>query len=299
MRVLVTGASGFIGRYAVEELDRIGASVVAVSRAGRAPAGVEAVSADLLQPGVAAELMARVQPTHLLHLAWNATPGRFWTTSDNLDWCAASLNLVRAFYAVGGQRAVLAGSCAEYDWTQSAMLDEDEGDTAPATLYGIAKDALRRLMAGYAAQYRRSIAWGRIFWLYGPHEAPGRLVSDVAAALKAGRPAETSAGLQRRDFLHVADVAGAFVAALKTDFTGTFNICSGEPVAVRDLVSLLADAMGRPDLVRFGVRPTSPTEPPLLYGNVDALRHGMGFSPRLSLKDGLADTARWWKEAAI
>lgn len=297
MKVLVTGSTGFVGRQAVEQLVALGATVIASSRSPVTLAGAAHIATDLTVPGAAASLIDRVRPTHLLHLAWNAAPGQFWSAADNLDWCGASLALLRAFHLAGGQRAVLAGSCAEYDWTGDGRLDDADTPMDPATLYGVAKDALRRIVLRDAAQHDHSVAWGRIFWLYGPGEGPGRLVSDVAAALRDGRDAAVSAGLQRRDFLHVADAASAFVAALSSAYRGAFNVCSGEPVAVRDVVHCLAEAMMRPDNVRYGARPTNPDEPPLLYGSTDRLQRDIGFRPRFDLQDGLADTARWWRQS--
>lgn len=295
MKVLVTGATGFVGRHAIARLVDEGAEVVASSRTPVTLAGARHIAADLAAPGAAAALVAQVRPTHLLHLAWNAVPGKFWTAADNLDWCAASLSLVRAFHDAGGTRAVLAGSCAEYDWTGDGRFDDQFSPTNPATLYGVAKDALRRMVLRDAEQHGHSVAWGRIFWLYGPAEGPGRLVSDVAAALRDDREAAVSEGRQQRDFLHVADVAGAFAAALASDYRGTFNVCSGEPVAVSEVVRCLAEAMGRPGNVRYGAVQTRP-EPPVLCGTVDTLHHRIGFRPVFDLRNGLADTARWWRQ---
>jgi len=298
MKILVTGCSGFVGRHTIAQLVSEGAKVVGSSRTAMELIGAEHVAANLTTPGAAAELIDRVRPTHLLHLAWNAVPGQFWNASDNLDWCATSLALVRAFHKSGGKRAVLAGSCAEYDWTSDGRLDERTSPTNPATLYGVAKDALRRIALRDAEQHGHSVAWGRIFWLYGPGEAIGRLVSDVAAALRDGGEAAVSEGAQRRDFLHVADAAGAFISALRSDYQGIFNVCSGSAVAVSDVVRALSDAMGRPESVRFGARPTNPNEPPLLYGAVDRLHSDIGFRPVFDLYNGLADTARWWSQTA-
>jgi nucleoside-diphosphate-sugar epimerase len=299
MKVLVTGASGFVGRHAINQLVSQGVTVIASSRTAMTLIGAEHVAADLTMPGAAAALIDRVQPTHLLHLAWNAVPGKFWTAADNLDWCAASLALVRSFHAAGGKRAVLAGSCAEYDWTCDGRLDERTSPIDPATLYGVSKDALRRMVLRDAEQHGHSVAWGRIFWLYGPGEGAGRLVSDVAAALRDGREPAVSEGTQQRDFLHVADAAGAFVAALGSDYQGIFNVCSGSAVAVRDVVSCLAEAMERPESVRFGARPTNPNEPPVLYGAVDRLHRDVGFRPVFDLRGGLANTAQWWRQNTI
>lgn len=295
--VLVTGASGFIGRRVVAHLAAEGRfEVVTASRRvdPHMPAGLAHHAIDMLAPGAPVDLVARVRPTHLVHLAWNAEPGRFWNAPDNLDWAAATLTLVRAFLDAGGQRAVLAGTCAEYDWTGEGRLSESSV-IRPGTLYGVAKDAVRRAVCDAGERSGVGIAWGRIFWLYGPQEARGRLVSDIAEALAAGRPVATSEGLQRRDFLHVDDVASAFAAALASDWHGPFNIGSGEAVPVRDLVESLAAAAGRPDLIRFGARPSPPNDPPLIEADIAILRDAIGFTPKISLQDGLTDTLAWWR----
>ncbi len=298
MRVLVTGGSGFIGREASAQLVAAGAEVVSASRSPpEAPTGAAHEPVDLLTPGTAADLVARVRPTHLLHLAWNATPGRFWTAPDNLDWAAATLSLARAFAEVGGERAVCAGSCAEYAWDRPRLSERDE--PAPATLYGRVKDATRRAVCAGGEALGVSTAWGRVFWLYGPGEARGRLISDVGASLARNERVETSEGRQARDFLHVADVAGAFIAALHADWRGPFNIGSGDATPVREVVGRLAEVMGRPDLVRFGARPTPPGEPPELAADISVLREEIGFRPRFSLQAGLEDSARWWGSQAV
>lgn len=296
MKVLVTGASGFIGRNVVAQLVRDGVEVVAAGRnppARTSEASFEAV--DLLEPGAPARLIAAVKPTHLIHLAWNATPGQFWTAADNLDWSAVSMALVRAFADAGGARVVIAGSCAEYDWTGSGVLREDS-PTAPATFYGKVKDATRRALCAYGDQTGLSLAWGRVFWLYGPDEAASRLVSDVASNLVKRRPVETTEGRQCRDFMHVEDVAGAFVAALTSRHCGPFNIGSGAPVAVRDLVACLATELNGNDLVRFGARPSPMGDPPIIAADTTILRQVIGFEPNYTLDAGLRSTAQWWKD---
>ncbi len=289
MKVLVTGASGFIGRQAIDILARQGRfDVVAVSRgpAVDLPPLVSHESVDLLQPGAAEALIRRVRPTHLLHLAWNATPGLFWNAPDNLDWAASTLTLQRTFLDCQGVRAVMAGTCAEYDWTGNALLSESSA-IAPATLYGAIKDATRRAVCAGAERLGGSVAWGRVFWLYGPREAAGRLVSDVVSALRNGQPVNVSEGRQRRDFLHVDDVAGAFVAALDSNANGPFNIGSGAAVPVRDIVQMLGDISGRPELIHFGARPSPVNDPPELAADTRRLHEDIGYVPAISLQDGL------------
>jgi nucleoside-diphosphate-sugar epimerase len=281
-RILLTGGGGFVGRHVLPLLWHRGFEVHAPSRS----------QLDLLRPGEALAEVARIQPTHLLHLAWNATPGRFWTAEDNLDWVAASLSLFRAFAAHGGQRAVFAGTCAEYDWSAD-LLDEATTPCRPATLYGIAKDALQRLVA--AEPCGVEVAWGRVFFLYGPGEARGRLVPDVITALLAGQEIGCGDGMAERDFMHVEDVAGALVALLDSGVTGPVNIASGQCRPLWSVIDAIAAQIGRPDLVRFGARPTPPNEPRRLAAATRRLQDEVGFTPRRGLADGLAETIAWWR----
>ena len=293
VRLLVTGATGFIGRHVLAQLAlRKDITVVASARSIPAahPSRIAFDQADLLEAEGPADLIARVQPTHLLHLAWDARPGLFWTTPGNLRWAAATLDLFESFVRVGGKRAVFAGSGAEYDWTGPSLLSES-AETRPATLYGVAKDAVRRIVCMPFAS-GVSVAWGRVFWLYGDHEPAGRLVSDVVASLASGSAVETTEGLQQRDFIHVEDVAGAFIAALESEHAGSFNIASGSPVPVRRIIELLATEAGRPDLVRYGARPSAAGDPPLLAADITMLRDRIGYRPTLTLEEGLSQTYR-------
>jgi len=286
-RVLVTGGSGFIGRTALAPLREHGYEV-------HAPRSRDA---DLLAHDTAARLIAELQPTHLLHFAWDARPGKYWTSPENLAWVEGSLRLLRAFAEGGGTRAVLAGTCAEYEWTDSVHCVEGATPLAPATLYGAAKHGLHTIAERYAAQAGVSLAWGRIFFVFGPHEHPARLASSVASALVRGEPAETGAGTQVRDFLYSEDLGAAFAALLDSGVEGAVNVASGEPRPIRDLVVALGEAAGRPDLLRIGARPPGAAEPASITAAVDRLRDEVGWRPARTLEQRAADTIAWWRQA--
>jgi nucleoside-diphosphate-sugar epimerase len=298
-RVLVTGASGFVGRPALGALAARGFDVHAVARGAPddATPGITWHAADLLDAARRRSVLDAVGASHLLHLAWYAEPGAFWSARENAAWVAATVALVDEFALAGGRRATLAGTCAEYDWTAPGPLAED-APLAPATYYGTCKDATRRVVEGLAAAAGLSLAWGRIFFVFGPGEDARRLVAGVARALVAGERTATSAGAQRRDFLHVDDVAGAFAALLDSPVEGAVNIASGEAASVRAVAEALAQAAGRPDLLDVGAVPRRAGEPEEIVADVSRLRDEVGFRPRRSLSDGLADTVRWWREVA-
>jgi nucleoside-diphosphate-sugar epimerase len=297
--VLVTGGSGFIGVPVLRELARR-EHVVHALHCRSAPVDISGVRwhrVDLAAPAELDAIVAELRPQELIHLAWYVKHGRFWDAPENVPWVERSLHLMRAFARAGGRRAVMLGTCAEYDWSAAdAPLSERSSPLGPATLYGVAKDALRRLASKYAEQVGFEFAWGRLFFLYGPNEAPGRLVASVASSLLRGEPAETSSGTQRRDFLHVDDVARAVGALLDSSVQGPVNIASGEDQKLADVVECIAQTVGRPELLRIGALADRPGEPPRLVGDTRRLREEVEFRPAKDLHTGIAETVGWWRD---
>lgn len=264
MRALVTGGSGFVGRQVVPHLQRAGLDVLAPGRA----------EADLLAPGVPAQLAHEARADLLVHLAWEAAPG-YATSPLNPAWLRASLELATAFADAGGRRIVAAGSCAELDLERP-------------TPYADSKRALHLGLRALGATRGLQLAWARLYFLYGPGEHPARLVASLAARLAAGEEAPTSPGRQRRDYLDVRD-AGAAVAALAlSDASGLFDVASGDAPQVAEIARTLAIAADRPGLLRLGALP-APDEPMLIAGDPAALHAATGWRPEIALADGLRE----------
>lgn len=309
-RVLVTGAGGFIGRSSLEPLRAAGYEVHAVLSKKRAfaatpagaatPPGVEVYGADLLDPKAVEALIEAIQPTHLLHFAWIATPGVYWNSSQNYDWLAASRHLLDCFCQRGGRRAVMAGSCAEYDWSRVAVCNERSSPLSGASgeamsAYAECKIAMCRALEDFGGAHDVSTAWGRIFFQYGPGEHPQRLVASVIIALLSGGEALCTHGRQIRSYLHVADVGAAFAAILDSTVEGPVNVGSGQRISIGELLLRVAQHIGRPDLLRLGARGAPTGEPEILVPDIDRLSREVGFSPRLTLDEGLADAIDWWR----
>ncbi|HTD57805.1 MAG TPA: NAD(P)-dependent oxidoreductase, partial [Solirubrobacteraceae bacterium] len=300
-RVLVTGASGFIGSRVLPGCLHAGHEVHAVAR--ELPQGRSEVHwhrADLLDSAATVALVQSVRPDLLVHLAWYAEHGSFWSSPENVRWVEASLALIRAFAAAGGRRAAIAGTCAEYDWSAighegpeghtPARCDELRTPLNPRTLYGASKYAVNLVAGRFAQTVDLELACGRVFFLYGPGEQAGRLVAAVARSLLAGEPTPTTDGRQIRDFSHVQDVADGFVALLHSDVQGPVNIASGQPVTVGDLVETIARLVGRPELLRRGAIARAAGDPEALLADVRRLGEEVGFTPRVDFEDGLAAT---------
>jgi nucleoside-diphosphate-sugar epimerase len=291
MRVLVTGAGGFLGRYALGALRRRGLEVITAGR--RRPLEGQAsghLEVDLLAEPDWTALWRASGATHLLHLAWYVEHGEYWNSGLNLRWVDATTRLVEACCQSGCQGMVLAGSCAEYDWSQGTCR-EDSTPLRPASLYGTCKDATRRLSAALCAQHRIPCAWGRIFLPFGSGEDRRRLVPSLIEVFRGTRSPFHIEASASRDFLHASDVAEGFLTLLLRQASGEFNISSGEPVQVGTLASELARLLGADPRPVLALSPAQPAGPPLLLGENRKLTD-LGWQPRLSLTQGLELTVR-------
>lgn len=296
-RVLVTGATGFIGSHCLEPLLRRGYEVHAVST----KVGVKAESpiiwhqADLLGDASYEPLLNAVKPTHLLHLAWYVVPGKLIASELNFDWVHSSMELLRQFHRLGGRRVVMSGSSYEYDWNYG-YCHESRTPVVPNTIYGACKHALGVMMREYCRVNGLSQAWPRVFFLYGPNEHPDRLVSSVIRSVLQGQEARCSHGRQIRDYLHVQDVAEAMVSVLDSGVEGPVNIGSGTAVTLREMILTIGRVLGREDLLKLGAIPSRANDAPLVVADVERLFNEVKWQPRFSMEEGLQHTIAWWRQ---
>ena len=237
MRVLLTGATGFVGRYVARELERQGIEYVGLQRG--MTSDHRSIQMDLLGTNELEELFQKLNPTHLIHVAWYAEHGKYWDSDLNLEWTSATKRLVEAFCASGGQHVVITGTCAEYDWANGYCV-EDVTPLKPKSLYGICKDTTRRIIELVVEKHGVSMSWARIFFPYGPGEAPQRLIPSLFKALKGEALPFGVNGKSYRDLLHVEDAARAVLACAQSKFIGAVNVCSGRPVQICDVVNAIA-----------------------------------------------------------
>ncbi len=294
-RVLVTGATGFIGRHVVRALSQRGYEVHAVGRRASSSFAdcVYSHRSDLLVPGVAAQLIRDVAPDGLIHLAWEVGQDGAWQSDANDRWQRATVDLVDAF-AGPDRRAVLAGTCAEYRWDNSVCVEAATPIT-PLTRYGQAKDAARNGAQLIARREGLSLVWARIFFTFGPGESPARLVPSVVRTVLAGETAETTHGLQIRDYLYVGDLADALVTLLTSDVRGEINVASGQPTRLSWLATRAAELAGDSERLKLGARVARPDEPERILADVSRLGQEVGWQPRIGIEEGLARTVAWWR----
>ncbi|MCX5796845.1 MAG: NAD(P)-dependent oxidoreductase [Elusimicrobia bacterium] len=240
MKVLVTGATGFVGRHVMRCLIEKDVSLVASSlTAAEAadcqwPRSVNYLDCDLARPrDDYFDFFGR--PDVLIHLAWAGLPNykELFHFEQNLF---NDYRFIKSMIGAGLQRLVVTGTCLEYG-LQEGMLQED-GITMPSTAYGIAKDSLRKFIEQLSAHSKFNFNWVRLFYLYGEGQPSHALLPQLDAAIRRGDTEfNMSAGQQQRDYLPVAEAAANIVRiALQDRILGTINNCSGVPISILDFV---------------------------------------------------------------
>lgn len=277
-RVLVTGASGFIGRHTLKPLLAEGYEVFAISRQGlEGFPEVNWLRGDLFDSNWLEQQLQTLQPSHLLHCAWYTEHGKFWNATQNLDWLAVSLRLIKAWKECGGKKVVVAGTCAEYDWDARTELLQESDPTIPSSLYGECKLALLRVLAKFAAaETGLSYGWGRVFWVFGPGEPEQKLISSLVKALRGDQVFVCNSGEAKRDFVHVQDVSNALVKILSSQIEGAVNIASGQPLKIGDVVRYLAQEMQKPNLVEIHPGEQNPVP---ICADISILKQQVGYIP--------------------
>jgi nucleoside-diphosphate-sugar epimerase len=306
MKLLVTGAAGFVGAAVAREAAAQGHEVLATARSAGLPARLadvvghlRPVGLDLRDTQAVADLLTQERPNIVVHCAWRGLSGqdRFDRSqiTDNLD---SSCALVDACIAGGVAKFVGIGSQGEYGLLEGKISERDCPE--PTSLYGASKLATLHLTRQLCAQNGVGFAWMRLFSTFGPGDNPNWLIPSLIEQMLAGTRPRTSLGKQLWDYLYISDVAkGIVAAALTPDATGIFNLGSGKPVAVKSIVEMIRD-QAAPDLeLVFGEIPYKADQIWHMEADIARLTAATGWTPEVELGEGIARTVAWHRSRLV
>lgn len=270
-KVLLTGATGFVGCQVLRELLDQNVRVRAVLRNGKqgkilTNKGIESVitTPDLFSETEAwfKDICADIDT--VIHVAWYAEPGKYLQSPKNLDCLMGSLQLAKGAAQAKIRRFIGIGTCFEYDLTAGILSVQTP--LKPLTPYAGTKAATFMALSQWLPQQNIDFAWCRLFYLYGEGEDERRLVPYLRTKLAHGEPVELTSGEQIRDYLNVREAGKMIVEIALSNDQGPINICSGMPTTIRQLAEKIADEYGRRDLLKFGTRPDNLIDPPCVIG---------------------------------
>ena len=269
--ILLTGATGFVGRQVLNELAKRNCRVRVVVREGKQDrlSHSTAIEKIIATPSLWSESAAWCADAcrgvdTVVHAAWYAEPGEYLHSPKNLDCVAGTLRLAEGAIQAKVRRFIGIGTCFEYDLSAGHLSIETA--LRPSTPYAEAKAAAFTQLSRSLPQNGIEFAWCRLFYLYGEGEDARRFVPYLRGKLSAGEPAELTSGEQIRDYLDVRDAGRMIVDAALGAVQGPVNICSGIPTTIRQFAERIADEYGRQDLLRFGARPSNVVDPPCVVG---------------------------------
>jgi GDP-4-dehydro-6-deoxy-D-mannose reductase len=306
VRILVTGAGGFVGGHLVENLARAGHEVVAASRQSFAAQGAsETLAFDVAAPDAVAEAVARVRPDGVVHLAAQASVPRSWT--DPVETYSSNVigasNLLEALRPQPATRVVLVGSAQVYGDGVAGRLLSETDPLVPRSPYAVSKIAQELVGLLYHRELGIPVVLARSFNHTGPGQseeyAVGSFASQVAAIEAGERPPRLEVGWLGaiRDFLDVRDVVEAYRLLLERGGPGeAYNVSSGKGLPVGELLDKLLDAAGLASAVEVvQSAPPRTGDPGALIGENAKIRQAVGWEPRIPIEQSLADTLTWYR----
>ncbi len=293
-KILVTGAAGFLGSHCLHELLYKNFEIYALDKVKQQypDTKVNWVITDLREPGQVEQMLNNIKPDYLLHLAWKMEAGMKLNSAVNKEWVGISMDLIRKFAEVGGKKIVVSGSCAEYKWGDY-MYNEETTPMEPQSVYGRSKHELHQMVSTFCAQNNIDYTWGRIFFMYGPYENEKRLVPYVIHSILNEKKVLTTHGNQTYDYLYVEDVARALVSLIDIDFNGAVNICSGQPIKLKDLIFKIAHHMNGSHLVQLGGVNSNKCHYHNIVGNNSLLKMITNWEQSISIDKGILQTIQW------
>jgi nucleoside-diphosphate-sugar epimerase len=254
--------------------------------------GVRVVETDLADGEAMRHAARAAAPDMALHLGWSIGPDCY-DSPDNLACVGGSLALLHGLVEAGCPRIVFVGTHLELGPSEG---DLDEGyPVAPRNLYAACKDAVHRIARAYLASTGTAFVWARLFNVYGPGQADWALVPYIITHLLAGRRCPMTHGEQTRGFLHVRDVADALLDVGHSPVRGVVHIGGESVLTVRELALRIGERLGRSELLAFGEIAPTVRDAPRIVCAKGRLYSEVGFRPRVSLDEGLAETIDWWK----
>ncbi len=270
-KVLLTGATGFVGRKIYKNLlkQEVDIRIVARRTSINKISDLDPTTEILFTDDLFAESfewwsLALNNIDLVIHAAWYAEPGLYLESEKNNDCLIGTLVMAKAAVKARVKRFVGIGSCFEYDLNYGILSTKTPLN--PITLYARAKVAAFQVLSAYFLLNKTSFAWCRLFYLFGEGEDPRRLVPYLHLQLSQGKIAELSAGDQIRDYLNVEEAGRMNVFEAFGEKSGPINICSCVPQKIRDMAEKIAQKYERLDLLKFGVRKDNITDPPVVLG---------------------------------
>jgi len=265
VKILITGAAGYIGKHVVAEALKQGHQVLALGR-GRIEAieGAEVLDVDIFSgnPAIYEELKS---PDLLIHLAWR--DGFIHNSPEHMKNLSNHVEFLRNYIKGGGKNVAVMGTMHEVGYWEGTV--DESTPCNPLSQYGVAKNALRQSLSLAVKELEYNLYWLRAFYIFGDDKRGSSIFAKIAHAVEEGKQKfPFTTGKNKYDFISVDELAEQMIAATtQTDITGIINICSGKPVSLAEQVEEFISKHEYPIKLEYGVFPDRPYDSPMIWGD--------------------------------
>jgi UDP-glucose 4-epimerase len=304
VKILLTGAAGFVGSFVVEQLLKLHYRVAVILRPNTDTWRIKAlmnqctvIKHSLEQIELAEEELTQFSPDVFIHLAWEGVSGDKRDAAEQITVNLALLT--RLFFVVkraGVHTIIGLGSQAEFGVLNQAA--DELHPTQPTTLYGVAKLGACHLLRVLCDSHHIRFVWHRLFSAYGPKDHPGSFIAFLIRTLVAGNMPQLTAGTQLWDFIFIEDAAAAIIKTMANPkASGLFNLGSGKPVTIRSVAEELGRIINPGLALTFGHIPFSANQVMHLEADISHLQKMVSWQPEVCLSEGLNRTLEWFLES--
>jgi len=235
-KILITGSTGFIGSSLIKFFLSKKYDVFALSRKNNKSTSIKYIKANIFNHKKINNIFKKVKPDYLIHLAWEANPKKYQNSKSNFKWLHSSLNLYLNFCKYGGSKALITGSCAEYDFSKY-FLNEDFLKKKNYTHYSLCKETFLNHVSKISKNFDTKFIWARLFWIYGEKQKKGRLIPDLINAAKNKKKILIRNPNFFINLLNVYDVSVALFKTFESTTTGIINIADKKNIKVIDVAN--------------------------------------------------------------
>lgn len=285
-KVLVTGATGLIGKELIKPLQEAGFNIYAITIDDNNPDnGVNWIKGSLFDEKFIADTMEKVKPEYLLNMAW-ATTGDYLKSDINYKFLNAGINLLKYFKDNAGKRVIYAGTCFEYKFKDEPLKEADELETEK-TVYTFAKNKLHEIAEYFCKMHNISFGYGRIFYVYGRNEDKTRLTGMIIDKLSRNEKVIIKSGKLIKDYMYTKDIASAFVKFLDSSVEGVVNICMGDAISIKDFALTIGKIMSKEDLIIF--KDEQSNQPPIIVGDNSRLLNEVKYEIKYNIQNAIKE----------
>jgi len=291
MRVFLTGATGFIGRYVLKHLEKEDYNILLLTRASKenfssiiSSKKVDIVSGNLSDINKWKDKLIQFKPEVTIHLAWEGIPDYGIETSiKNLKY---GLNLFEELASLGCKKIICTGSCWEYGQNQEEISEDLPVKSSNA--FTAAKNALHLFGREIAKENNMQFIWTRLFYVYGPGQRENSLIPYIIKCAKEGKELKIKTPSARNDFIYVEDVAKAIVAILENCNQSTvYNIGSGYSTSIQDIINIVYSELNFQHKSKDDLSKTENIYSDNFWADISKIKKEIGWEPKILIKEGI------------